>query len=57
MHSKSLKKYIRAIILMMITAVIHVAAGSGAYAQNTMAREHQPAKRLITQGKLYEQIY
>ena len=56
MHSKSLKKYIRAIILMMITAVIHVAAGFEAYAQNTMAREHQPAKRLITQGKLYEQI-
>ncbi len=56
MHSKSLKKYIRAIILMMITVVIHVAAGSEAYAQNTMAREHQPAKRLITQGKLYEQI-
>ena len=56
MHSKSLKKYIRTIIFMMVSVAIHMAACPEAYAQNAMAREHQPAKRLITQDKLHQQI-
>lgn len=56
MHSKSLKKYIKAVIMSVITVVVHMAATPEAYAQNAMTREHQPARRLITQGKLHQQI-
>lgn len=56
MHPKYLKKYIRVIILMMIATAMSLASGTDAYAQNAMKREHQSARRLVSQKKLHQQI-
>ena len=49
MQTKNSKKYIVSIVLIAISAF-------SAFAQNTMIREHQPARRLVTSSTLSSRI-
>lgn len=56
MHPKTMKIYLRALILTMIATAAWLSAGSDAYAQNSVTPEHRAARRLITKDGLYKQI-